>query len=163
VRIRGEVRDHPPPALSQQGGEAGVLRALLAGRPAPWLGRPVALAGSAESGWHPIWLLSAAMTEKAALPASMQRPAAERLPRFQALRAVLSRRRYRPLRCRNTELAAWPIQVPEFTDVTVDLCEPAAIIWSIVNSNKGGDETRRITSALTKAMEHAVDSYLKRS
>jgi len=52
--------------------------------------------------------LSAAMTEKAALPAPMQRPAAERLPRCQALRAVLSRRRYRPLRCRNTELAAWP-------------------------------------------------------
>jgi hypothetical protein len=49
----------------------------------------------------------------------------------------------------------------ELPDVTVDLCEPAAITWSIVNSSKGDNETRLITSALIKLMENTVDGYVK--
>jgi hypothetical protein len=65
-----------------------MLRALLAGRPAPWLAGRLPLPGPRNPGGTPSGSLSAAMTEKAALPAPMQRLAAERLRRFQSLRVT---------------------------------------------------------------------------
>jgi hypothetical protein len=48
----------------------------------------------------------------------------------------------------------------ELSEVTVDLCEPAAITWSIVNSGNS-DNTRRVASILTKAVEDATNDFIK--